>query len=212
MTSSGESSPAERAEARSRRLRLWWLIFAFNPFWTTWVAFLYAGLRAKKQEWLVLAAAYAAVELAGLAIVDGASGWRQDVGALLTFVPWLVGIPHALTLRDEYLDRRDVLDDPRLRDARRLELRRSMAGELARGDPELARDSQMLGSDLVDINHASVDELASLPGVDRRLARKIVHTRDEVGGFSSLYDLGHLLDLDAPLVDGMARRVVCLPR
>jgi Helix-hairpin-helix motif len=212
MTSSGESSPADRAEARSRRLRLWWLVFAFNPFWTTWVAFLYAGLRAKKKEWLVLAAAYAAVELAGLAIVEGASGWRQDVGALLTFVPWLVGIPHALTLRDEYLDRRDVLDDPRLRNARRLEVRRSMAGELARGNPELARDSQMLGSDLVDINHGSVEELASLPGVDRRLARKIVHTRDEVGGFSSLYDLGHLLDLDAPLVDGIAPRVVCLPR
>jgi Helix-hairpin-helix motif len=212
MTSSGESSPAERAEARSRRLRLWWLVFAFNPFWTTWVAFLYAGLRAKKKEWLVFAAAYASVELAGLAIVDGASGWQQDVGALLTFVPWLVGIPHALTLRDEYLDRRDVFDDPRLRAARRLELRRSMAGELARGNPKLARDSRMLGSDLVDINHASVDELVSLPGVDRRLARKIVHTRDEVGGFSSLYDLGHLLDLDAPLVDGIATRVVCLPR
>jgi hypothetical protein len=212
MTSSSESSPAERAEGRSRRLRLWWLVFAFNPFWTTWVAFLYAGLRAKKKEWLVLSGAYAAVELVGLAIVGGASGWRQDVGALLTFVPWLVGIPHALTLRDEYLDRRAVLDDPRLREARRLELRRSMAGELARGDPELARDSQMLGSDLVDINHASVDELVSLPGVDRRLARKIVHTRDEVGGFSSLYDLGHLLDLEAPLVDGIAPRVVCLPR
>jgi hypothetical protein len=212
MTSSGESSPAERAEARSRRLRLWWLVFAFNPFWTTWVAFLYAGLRAKKKEWLVFAAVYAAVEFAGLALINGASGWREDVGALLTFVPWLVGIPHALTLRDEYLDRRDVLDDPRLREARRLELRRSMAGELARGDPELARDSRMLGSDLVDINHASVDELASLPGVDRRLARKIVHTRDEVGGFSSLYDLGHLLALDAPLVDGIAPRVVCLPR
>jgi len=48
--------------------------------------------------------------------------------------------------------------------------------------------------------------------VDRRLARRIVHTRDEVGGFSSLYDLGHLLDLDARLVDAIAQRVVCLPR
>jgi Helix-hairpin-helix motif len=212
MTSSGASSPAERAEARNRRQRLWWLVLAFNPFWTTWVAFLYAGLRVKKKEWLVFAAAYAAVELTGFAIIQGDASWQEDVGALLTFIPWLVGIPHALTIRGEYLDRREVLDDPRLRDARRLEVRRSMAGELARGDPELARDSQMLGSDLVDINHASVEELASLPGVDKRLARKIVHTRDEVGGFSSLYDLGHLLDLDAPLVDRIAPRVVCLPR
>jgi Helix-hairpin-helix motif len=212
MTSSGASSPAERAEARSRRKRLWWLLLAFNPFWTTWVAFLYAGLRVKKKEWLVFAAAYAAVELTGFAIIQGDASWQENVGALLTFIPWLVGIPHALTIRGEYLDRREVLDDPRLRDARRLELRRSMAGELARGNPELARDSRMLGSDLVDINHASVEELASLPGVDRRLARKIVHMRDEVGGFSSVYDLGHLLDLEAPLVDGIAPRVVCLPR
>jgi hypothetical protein len=212
MTSSAGSSPAERAEARGRRLRLWWLVFAFNPFWTTWVAFLYAGLRAKKNEWLVFSAAYAALELVGLAIIQGGAGWQAGVGALLTFIPWLVGIPHALAIRDEYVDRRDVLEDPRLRDARRLEVRRSIAEELARGKPELARDSGMLGSDLVDINHAPVEQLATLPGIDRRLARQIVHTRDEVGGFSSLYDLGHLLELDAPLVDAIAPRVVCLPR
>jgi hypothetical protein len=210
MTSSGGSSPAERAEGRRRRLRLWWLLFAFNPFWTTWVAFLYTGLRGKKKAWLAAAAAYAVVELAGLAVLG--DGWREDVVALLTFIPWLIGIPHALAIRDEYLDRRDVLDDPRLRDARRRELRRSIAGELARGDPALARDSELIGSDLVDINHASAQELATLPGIDSRLARKIVHTRDEVGGFSSLYDVGHLLDLEAPLVDAIAPRVVCLPR
>ena len=186
------------------------MLFAFNPFWTTWVGFLYTGLRGKKKAWLAAAAGYAVFELAGLAVLG--DGWREDVGALLTFIPWLIGIPHALAIRDEYLDRRDVLDDPRLRDARRRQLRRSIAGELARGDPALARDSEMIGSDLVDINHASAEELATLPGIDSRLARKIVHTRDEIGGFSSLYDLGHLLALEAPLVDAIAPRVVCLPR
>ncbi len=208
MTSSGASSPAERAEGRRRRLRLWWLLFAFNPFWTSWVAFLYAGLRAKKRRWIAYAAAYAVVQVSGVFFLDH----LDPLGAALTFIPWLVGLPHALSIRGEYLDRREVLDDPRLREARRRELRRSIAGELAHDDPRLALESRMLGSDLVDINHAPEAELATLPGVDRRLARRIVHTRDEVGGFSSLYDLGHLLDLDARLVDAIAQRVVCLPR
>jgi Helix-hairpin-helix motif len=208
MTSSNASSPAERAEDRRRRLRLWWLVFAFNPFWTTWVSFLYAGLRARKRRWIAYAAAYAVVQVSGIFFFDH----NDTVAAALTYLPWLVGLPHALAIRGEYLDRRDVLDAPQLRDARRRELRRSMAGQLARDDPRLALETGMLGSDLVDINHASATELATLPGVDKRLARKIVHTREEVGGFSSLYDLGHLLDLDAPLVDGIAQRVVCLPR
>ena len=212
MTSSAGSSPADRAAARSRRLRKWWLVFAFIPFWTTWIAFLYAGVRAKKKEWLLIAGSYAAVELTAFTVFTGGSGWREELGLSLTLLAWIVGIPHASSISDEYLDRRSVLEDSSLRDARSLELRRAMVRDLAKGDPALARDSRMLGSDLVDINHASAEELATLPGIDKRLARRIVHLRDEVGGFSSLYDLGHLLDLDAALVDGIAPRVVCLPR
>jgi DNA uptake protein ComE-like DNA-binding protein len=54
-----------------------------------------------------------------------------------------------------------------------------------------------------------IEELA---GVNRRLAERIVVTREEVGGFSSLDDLAHVLDLPVALVDRIRADVVLLPR
>jgi DNA uptake protein ComE-like DNA-binding protein len=48
--------------------------------------------------------------------------------------------------------------------------------------------------------------------VNRALAERIVLTREEVGGFSSLDDLAHVLDLPVALVDRIRAEVVLLPR
>jgi DNA uptake protein ComE-like DNA-binding protein len=54
--------------------------------------------------------------------------------------------------------------------------------------------------------------LTRLPGVDRALARRIVKTRSEIGGFSSLEDMGTVLDLPPDLVEDMRERAIFLPR
>jgi hypothetical protein len=43
------------------------------------------------------------------------------------------------------------------------------------------------------------------------MAHQIVLIRGRIGGFSSLYDAGSLLDLKPDLVDDLRDRVVCLP-
>lgn len=65
---------------------------------------------------------------------------------------------------------------------------------------------------LVDLNNAPVDVIEELAGVNRRLAERIVATREEVGGFSSLDDLAHVLYLPVALVDRIRADVVLLPR
>jgi DNA uptake protein ComE-like DNA-binding protein len=57
-----------------------------------------------------------------------------------------------------------------------------------------------------------VEEIADLPGIDADAARRIVATRDGVGGFSSLEDLGMTMDLPGEVVEGLRGRVVCIPR
>lgn len=47
----------------------------------------------------------------------------------------------------------------------------------------------------MDVNHAPVGVLSTLPGIDEDTARRIVATRDEVGLFSSVDDLAFVLDL-----------------
>ena len=65
-------------------------------------------------------------------------------------------------------------------------------------------------------HHDHVSELPKLteafPGIDADTARRIVATRDGVGGFSSLEDLGMTLGLDGGLVEDLRGRVVFLPR
>ena len=63
---------------------------------------------------------------------------------------------------------------------------------------------------MVDVNHAPVEDIADLPGIDADTARRIVAVRDGVGGFCSLEDLGMTMDLPGDVVERLRGRVVCL--
>lgn len=135
----------------------------------------------------------------------------------VVLIAWPISFIHTLVIRREYLDRRNLIDDPSLRQARLAALRRQFAGTVAQSSPELALESGIgrleQGFDeggLVDVNHANVDELERLPGVDRETAKRIAFARKEIGGFSSANELGHLLDLPAPVVDALRPRALFL--
>jgi DNA uptake protein ComE-like DNA-binding protein len=83
---------------------------------------------------------------------------------------------------------------------------RAKALGVGRPDVQLAFDGG-----LVDVNSAPVEVIARLPNADKGLAERIVLVRDRVGGFSSLQDLGLVLDLPAPVLDAWDGLVVCLP-
>lgn len=54
--------------------------------------------------------------------------------------------------------------------------------------------------------------IARLPGIDDALAQQIVRARNDTHGFTSVEDLGAVLDLDGNLVDDLRDCVVFLPR
>ena len=208
---------AQRRDVRSW-LRSWWIVFTLNPFFTNWVSFLYAGLRARRRRWVGYAAAYLAVTVVFFVLTDRPRPW-DDIAVAALLASWPLSIIHALMIRREYLVRMDVLADPRLARAEEEVLRRAVATELARTRPALARESGLgrpdmpgaLDAGLVDLNHASVRAIAELPGIDVELAQRIVSAREQVDGFSSVYDMGALLELPAEVVDGISGLVVCLP-
>ncbi|MGZ8702279.1 MAG: ComEA family DNA-binding protein, partial [Gaiellaceae bacterium] len=85
----------------------------------------------------------------------------------------------------------------------------SRARELGIGRPDVAG---AFHGGLIDINNAPADTIDRLPGMNKQLARRIVQVREEINGFSSLEDAGHVLNLKASLVDKIDDRVICLPR
>ena len=179
----------------------------------------WAGFRAKKPAWVVFGFIYLADHRghADRHRVDE-DGLEDNLGYILMFSAWAVGIVQAFLTRKPYLRRLEIIDDPALQAAQGAEGRRAYARQLALRNPQLARDAGIGrggGFDeggVVDVNHAPVEDIADLPGIDADTARRIVATRDGVGGFSSLEDLGMTMDLPGDVVERLRGRVVCIPR
>lgn len=208
-----------------RLARSWWVLLAALG-WLNWTAFLYAGLVSHNRRWLWWSAVYLAGSAASLGLIIGrdpagpADSWDEQLGAWLGLFSWGVSFVHALAVRKEFLERVEVLDDPALGAAEAKLRRRELARRLASENPVRARELGIGRPDvagafhggLIDINHAPPEVIARLPGVSKQLARRIVGVREEIDGFSSLNDLGLVLNLPAPLVDKVRQRVIFLSR
>jgi hypothetical protein len=184
---------------------------------------IYAGVRARVGAWIAIGAAWSGVTVAGWilsASTNHAHGHYSAAAGLLIILGWAGAAASSFVIRPEY-ERR--MTDPLLTESARAQQRleaRRRGQELARRDPALAREMGLGRPDLagagdaslVDVNNAPLAALVELPGVDDALAGRIVATRDEAGGFSSVEDLGVTLDLPGDAVEDLRDRVVFLPR
>jgi Helix-hairpin-helix motif len=197
----------------------WWFFLTLFPLALLgWGAFVYAGARARKRSWIAWGVVYFALTAFGWLAAQAEDDSTVDnlAGPVILLV-WVATIVHALVLRPAYLDRRQLeakLDRAEDRLEEREEARRlaeddpARALELGVGRPDL----DGFAGGLVDLNNAPAAAIEELPGVNRELAERIVLTRAELGGFSSLDDLGHVLELPVSLVDRIRADVVLLPR
>jgi DNA uptake protein ComE-like DNA-binding protein len=184
---------------------------------------IYAGVKARRAIWIVLGILWSAVVIAGFVANSvsrsGHSG-NDDFAGFLLILGWVGAIATSFAIRSAYerqigseLELAAAAAEQRLQD-------RERAREIAQRDPALAQEIGIGRPDrhgatdagLVDVNNASASALLELPEVDGELATRIVEERRQVGGFSSLEDMGAAMDLDGGLVEGLRDRVVFLPR
>jgi hypothetical protein len=121
-----------------------------------------------------------------------------------TMVNWLGGTLQSLIVRRRVFERRETPNDQAVAMAQHRRELRQQARELAERDPVLARELRIGRPDLprqyddgglVDVNHAPVHVIATLPGMTDELARRVVTARDEVGVFVSAEDVSIAVDL-----------------
>lgn len=197
-----------------------WLLLILPLGVTTFAAFLYIGIRARRRRWLAWAGVYFAT-LAGWLVLDAPanpSDTAQGVGAVLWLVTWIGGGVHALVVSNDAVRRIHGGEDPKVEAAQARIERRADGRRLLASQPALARElgvgrPDVPGADdfgLIDVNHVPADTLTRLPGITAELAARIVAERAQVGGFSSDEDLGVLLDLPPATVDGLRDMAVFL--
>jgi len=212
---------AQAAKGGSRFRGKAWLLLCLPVGLTTFAAFLYIGIRARRRRWLVWAGVYAAT-LAGWLVLDAPANpgnAAQGVGAALALVTWIGGGVHALVVSNDAVRRIHGSEDPALEAARARIERRAEGRRLLASQPALAHElgigrPDIPGADdygLVDVNHCPAAALTRLPGISNDLAARIVREREQAGGFSSAEDLGVLLDLPPATVDGLRDTAIFLP-
>ena len=198
----------------------WLVLVALGLGFTTWAAFLYIGIRARRRAWLAWASVYAAL-LVVFGVLDGSANpgsGASGIAALALIGAWVGGTTHAAVVRKEAARARRPDGAARLEAARQRIDRRTEGRRLAARDPRLAREAgvgrpDLPGSDdygLVDVNHASREALCRLPGITPEMAQRIEDTRESVGFFRSAEDLGITLDLRPQLIDDLQEYAVFL--
>ncbi len=200
----------------------WFVLWTLFPFgMATWAVFAHAGRRARNARWKLYAVLYGVAQYAALifASIHDAPDGDDSFAGMLILVPWVLGIGHALYMRPEYLRRRDRQPSAIEQARERLQTREE-AMRIAREEPALALELGVgrpdrpgaMHAGLVDVNGAPLEVLERLPGLGRAEAETIVKTREELGGFSTLEDLGMTLDLPGDVVEDLRGKTVFLPR
>jgi DNA uptake protein ComE-like DNA-binding protein len=182
---------------------------------------IYAGIRARRSSWILLGALCCALVIGGFvkSSTDRHPG-SDGIAGILIIVGWIGAVAASFSIRSAYERQMSspLIEASEQARERLSERRRALA--LAQQNPALAQEMGIGRPDkggaadagLVDVNNASVAALEKLPGIDDQLATRIAEARAQIGGFSSLEDLGAALDLDGDLVEGLRDKVVCLPR
>lgn len=198
-----------------------WLLLTIPIGLTTWAAFLYVGIRARRASWIAWAGVYAAA-LACWFVLDAPdhpTGTAKGLAAVLAILTWIGGGIHALAISNDAVRRIADRNDPVVEAAQaRIDLRAegkhllatqpAIAREVGVGRPDVpgARDYG-----LIDANHCPASTLTKLPGITNELAQQIVDGRDRAGGYSSVEDLGMLLNLPPATVDVLRDLTVFTP-
>lgn len=197
-------------------MKRWWYVL-LGPLTlgiVAWASFLYLGIRARKPQWLGLAAAYFAAAV-GAAVLMEIEGEDATFSGFIWIVLAVGSFVHTLALRGEFEERMQLLEDPALDAAEdRLE-RQAHARELAASDPERARKlgvgrpdrKNAFHAGLVDLNSAPAAVIADVAGISRNAADVIVAGRP----YSSVEDMDLVVNLPAAELAKLRDVAVFLP-
>jgi len=184
---------------------------------------IYAGVKARRRSWIMVGIVWSAIVVAGFvknSLSHAGQSGNDDLAGLLIIVGWVGAIASSFVIRSSY-ERQMASPLVAATEAGQARLQdRQHARRIAREKPALAREIGVGRPDeqgafdagLVDVNNAPASALLRLPGVDDELAARIVEVRTQTDGFSSLEDLGAVLDLPGDLVERLRDHVVFLPR
>lgn len=202
----------ERKSKAWRFFQSWWILLTFVPI-MPWVAFLYISIRTKKKSWAVWSIIYAIPNFVYVSTeaLEGSAEYEFLLSAATITI--VVAFIHALIIRRDYLTRLEFKLVYEAERERRLAAEYGVIIESKEANLKQQSSQPVIHTQryqtphrekktttsspnsLLNINTASEDEIADLPGVGIILAKKAVNHRDRNGNFEKLNDFFVLLEL-----------------
>jgi hypothetical protein len=204
------NSPDARLADARWRIRNSVYLFAALSFGFVFAGFLYTGIRARRRVWIMWGVAYAVAWALGIVLIQVAGGSADDlsggraamsrVGATVYLAQWIGGGIHLGLQRRQWLRWKAASNvvpwyaAPRPPagtgegDITQLGMRAPVHDYLA----------PRAGTTQVDLNTASTDDIARLPGIGIATATRLVSERDQRGGFETLAEAMEAAHIDGP--------------
>lgn len=188
-------------------LQSWWIILAFIPAFH-WLAFVYISIRGRDLLWAIWALAYATPVAAHYFIPHEVGSWSDHASAALFLLAWLSAILHSIWVNRIFLSRlqnrktlekrvaeifREQYENDSDRPASPFELR-----DPARETRNIIRNSNYTR---LELNTATEEQIAALPGVGIILAQKAVQIRQIRGSFMNFDEFCSALELKPHVVE-----------
>lgn len=199
-----------------------WTLLSFGVF--NYISFFYIGRKVKQKKWSRAGIVYLAIFIISMSAPDSFAG--------LLIIGWIVSIIHVFRIRTEYLLRLEALQVSGMKNKEIAKLRETIAKEYdlpstkttevtsGVGVPSVVNanliseeknyqkvEEKNLVEKRIDINTASEQQIASVPGIGNIFAAKVVSVRGQENGFQSFDHFVQALSVKPHLAEKMKSHV-----
>lgn len=199
-----------------------WTLLSFGVF--NYISFFYIGRKIKQKKWSRAGIVYLAIFIISMSAPDSFAG--------LLIIGWIVSIIHIFRIRTEYLLRLEAIQVAGMENKEIAKLRETIAKEYDLPTTKLTNitsnieepsavnanfiseenkyqkvEEENLVEKRIDINTASEQQIAGVPGIGNIFAAKVLAVRGQENGFQSFDHFVQALSVKPHLAEKMKSHI-----
>lgn len=217
----------EKGKGWEFRHSIWmlWAILTFGAL--NYISFYYISYKVKQRKWFIAGIIYSILFILVMVVSElfPTEHWVYDVTLAAYLLGWIASIVHVFKIRPEYLLRLEAKISSGHKEKEIASLKHKIAQEYGTTTASEKRDNTNTNSihheqqkmvsqetinaiketsteiQIIDINTASEQEIAKIPGIGTIYAKKVVSVRSQENGFQSFDHFVEALSVKPHLIE-----------
>ncbi|MBS4196297.1 ComEA family DNA-binding protein [Lederbergia citri] len=204
-----------KGKAWELRNSIWvlWAIFSFG--FLNYVSFFYASYRVKQRKWFIAGIIYSIIFIMTMVVTEifPEEHWVYNLTMVAFLLGWIFSVFHVFKIRPEYLLRLEARIASGQKEKDIQSLKEQINREYSGAEPFLRSNNDSKTTtiqpkheeeiDIININTATEEEIARVPGIGALFAKKVVDARYKENGFTSFDHFTEVLSIKPHLVEKM---------